>query len=117
MKRRKSFETDVLPDLLRALRKQIRVLEGTVDALQQGQTRVPPPRMKEIAEMRSGKRPLSREAFLLGAYQRLLIEAENLISDLRSITHTTAWGAAHALEVDFNAIEAAVSARHSKGKA
>jgi hypothetical protein len=107
----KAFEADVLPELLKALRKQTQVLEATLDVLQEGQALVPPPTMKEFGEMREGKRPLSREAFLLGAYQRLIIGAENLISDLRTVTHRTTLKRVHTLELsgnDFNAIQEAI---------
>jgi len=118
-----TFETDVLPALLKALRKQMQILEATVAVLDEGQALVPPPTTKEVDEMRQGKRPLTREAFLLGAYQRMISGAENLVSDLRTVTHRTTLKKVHTLELsgnDFNAIQEAVQSltpRKGKGKA
>lgn len=118
-----TFETDVLPALLKALRKQMQILEATVAVLEEGQALVPPPAAKEVDEMLEGKRPLTREAFLLGAYQRMIVGAEDLISDLRTVTHKTTLQRVHTLElsgIDFNAIQEAIqglAARHREGKA
>lgn len=106
-----TFEADVLPKLLKMLRKQMQVLEATVDVLQEGQDLVPLPAAEEVVEMRKGKRRLTREAFLLGACQRLIVGAENLISDLRTVTHKTTLQKVHTLElsgIDFNAIQEAI---------
>jgi hypothetical protein len=51
------FETDVLPELLKALRKQVQILEATVEVLEKGQALVPPPTTKEVDEMREGAGP------------------------------------------------------------
>jgi hypothetical protein len=89
------------------------MFESALELLQEVQALVPAPTLEEIAEMRQGKRPLTREAFLLGLLQRIVVGAENLASDLRAIDEDTLRNV-HELElsaIEFNAMEEAVTRR------
>lgn len=90
------------------------MFEAAMSLLLKAQASVPVPSLKEIAEMRQGKRPLTREAFLAGLLQRSLVGAENLASDLQAIDEE-ALSHVHEFELtalEFNAMEeAAVRSR------
>jgi hypothetical protein len=81
--RRRDFKKKVLPELLQVLGRQIEVLERSAEVFQDGQNLVPLPTVEELAAMRRRERPLALEAYLIGLYQRAIIAAEDLASDLR----------------------------------
>ena len=105
-----------LPEFVHAADAVVRLFEAGLEILQAAQATIPAPRLEEIAEIREGKRPLTRDAYLLGVFQRAILGAENLASDLRTIDLETL-GNVHELQlsgVDLNAIEQAVAERRSK---
>lgn len=106
---RPDFDKEVLPDLLRAIRKQVETLDVSVGIFQDGQALVPLPSDDELAEMRRGKRPLSREAYLIGLFQRAIVAAEDLASDLRTAFEPGTLKNVHVMQlsaVEFNHIAA-----------
>lgn len=103
------FEKRVLPELLRVVRRQVEVLDTMVEVFQDGQGLVPPPTEEELAAMRRGELPLTREAYLIGVFQRALIPAENLATDLRTAIGADTLRGVVSLqltEAEFNAIAA-----------
>ena len=99
-----------------AVRSAQMLFSSAFDLLQEVQALVPAPTLEEIAEMRERKRPLTREAFLLGLLQRVLVGAENLASDLQVIDEEILRDV-HQLQLsalEFNAMEEAVTERMSK---
>lgn len=102
----------LIPALVSATAQVARIIESALELLQEAQASVPAPSLEEVAEMRQGRRPLTREAFLLATLQRAMIDAENLASDLRGIDE----GLRKVHEVrltapEFNALEEAVRPR------
>lgn len=99
-----------------AVRSAQSLFSAAFDLLQEVQSLVPAPTLDEIAEMRQRKRPLTREAFLLGLLQRVLVGAENLASDLQSVDEEILRDVHHIQlsALDFNAMEEAVTERMSK---
>lgn len=103
------FETRALPGLLRVLRRQIETLDVMVEVFQEGQALVPPPTPEELAGMRRGERPLTREAYLIGLYQRAIVAAEDLAADLRTAIEETTLKKIHKMKlsaIEVNCIEA-----------
>lgn len=112
-------ETDCSP-LPMILETSARVAQNlfssAFDLLQEAQTLVPAPSLEEVAEMRQGKRPLTREAFLLGLLQRVVLGAENLASDLQAVDEEILRDV-HEIRLsalEFNAMEEAIIQRMSK---
>jgi hypothetical protein len=94
------------------------MLEAALEILQTAQSTIPAPTLEEVAEIRQGKRPLTREAYAIGNLQRVILNAENAVSDLRAIDLETL-RKVHKLslsDVELNAIEQAVAERAQKGK-
>ncbi len=92
-----------------------RMFESALELLQEAQASVPAPTLEEVAEMRQGKRPLTREAYLLGLFQRALVGAENLASDLGAVDEESL-SRVHEIDLsslELNAIEEAVVRRAS----
>ena len=108
-------------DLLRIVgtaEQVAQMLEAALEILQAAQSAIPAPTLEEVAEIRLGKRPLTQEAFLIGSLQRIMLGAENMVSDLRAVdletlrnVHELLWG-----DVELNAIEEAVAERAEKGE-
>jgi len=73
----------VLPVMLRVVQRLVETFDMSMEVLEWLESQVPAPTLEEVGEMRQGKRPLSREAYLIGLLQRCAIGAENLASDLR----------------------------------
>lgn len=89
------------------------MFESALELLQEAQASVPVPTLQEVVEMRRGKRPLTREAYLLGLLQRVLVGTENLASDLGAIDEETL-SRVHEIDLsslELNAIEEAVARR------
>jgi hypothetical protein len=88
------------------------MFEEALEVQQVAQSRIPAPSLEEVAEMRQGTRPLTREAYLIAVLQRCMVGTENQASDLR-IDEEVLRGVAEfqLTEVDFNALEEAVAAR------
>lgn len=102
-----------LPELVHIAEAVVRLFETGLEILQAAQATIPAPSLEEVAEIREGKRPLTQDAYLLGLFQRAILGAENLASDLRTIDLETL-GNVHELQlsgVDFNALEQAVAER------
>ena len=109
-------ESEELPEIVRTAEEVVRLFEAGLEILQAAQSTIPAPSLEEVAEIREGKRPLTQEAFLLGLFQRAILGAENLASDLRSVDLETLRNV-HEVElsgVEINAIEEAVSERSRK---
>lgn len=94
------------------------MLEAALEILQAAQSAIPAPTLEEVAEIRLGKRPLTQEAFLIGSLQRIMLGAENVVSDLRAIDLETLRNVHELLlgDVELNAIEQAVAERAEKGE-
>ncbi|HET9228224.1 MAG TPA: hypothetical protein VFR31_16220 [Thermoanaerobaculia bacterium] len=93
------------------------MFEAALEILQTAQSTIPAPTLKEVAEIRQGKRLLTQEAFLLGSFQRVILAAENVASDLQAIDQETLRNVneLNLSDVDLNAIEQAVTERTQKG--
>lgn len=108
-------------DLLRIVgtaEQVAQMLEAALEILQAAQSAIPAPTLEEVAEIRQGKRPLTQEAFLIGSLQRIMLGAENMVSDLRAIDLETLRNVHELLlgDVELNAIEEAVAERAEKGE-
>lgn len=102
-----------LPEIVQTAGAVVRMLDAAVEILQAAQSTVPPPTLEEIAEIRQRRRPLTREAYLLGIFQRAIVAAENVASDLQAIDLETLSNV-HELQLsmtELNAIEEAVVER------
>ena len=96
----------------------VQMFESALEILQTAQSTIPAPTLAEVAQIRQGKRPLTQEAFLLGSFQRVILAAENVASDLQAIDLETLRNV-HELslgDVELNAIEQAVAERAQKGE-
>jgi transcriptional regulator with XRE-family HTH domain len=71
------------PGWLDVLAYQATALEEAGEVLQQLQELIPRPTVEEVAEMRSGKRPVTRSAYLIAQLQAYMCDLENVASDLR----------------------------------
>ena len=103
----------LIPALVGVAAQVAQMFESALELLQEAQASVPAPGLEEVAEMRQGKRPLTREAYLLGLLQRALVGTENLASDLRALDEETLRNV-HEIELsalEFNAMEEAVVRR------
>jgi hypothetical protein len=103
-------------DLLRIVgtaEQVAQMLEAALEILQAAQSAIPAPTLEEVAEIRLGKRPLTQEAFLIGSLQRIMLGAENMVSDLRAIDLETLRNVHELLlgDVELNAIGEAVAER------
>jgi hypothetical protein len=105
------FESVTLPSILEILANQVEALDLEVEVLQSAQALIPVPSVTQVARMRRGTLPLSRNAYLLGRLQRAIVTIENVASDLRTdLEHGFADPeSVELVEADFNAIEAAVA--------
>lgn len=102
-----------MSEVIQTAEEVVRLLEEALEKLQAAQTSIPAPTLREIAEIRQGKRPLTEEAYLLGIFQRAILAAENVASDLRAVDLETLRNV-HQLDlsgVELNALEQAVAER------
>lgn len=107
------METTIIPALVKVAAIATQMLESTTEILQEAEALLPVPSLEEIAAMRRREMPLTRDAFLLGLLQRVVVGAENLASDLRNVDEETLRNV-HELDVtalEFNAMEEAVARR------
>jgi hypothetical protein len=107
------METTSIPALMTVAELAAGMFETALELLQEAQALLPAPTVEEIAEMRRKERPLTREAYLLGLLQRIVVGAENLASDLRIIDEDVLRNV-HELDLsalEFNAMEEAASRR------
>ena len=105
-------------EVVRAAEEVVQMLEAALEILEAAQATIPAPTLREVAEIRLGKRPLTQEAFLIGSFQRVILGAENVVSDLRAID-LEALRNVHELtlgDLELNAIEQAVTERAQKGE-
>ena len=103
-------------DLLRIVgtaEQVAQMLEAALEILQAAQSAIPAPTLEEVAEIRLGNRALTQEAFLIGSLQRIMLGAENMVSDLRAIDLETLRNVHELLlgDVELNAIGEAVAER------
>lgn len=91
-----------IPALLGVAAQAARMFESALELLQEAQASIPAPTLDEVAEMRQGRRPITREAYLLGVFQRALVGAENLASDLGTLDEDLL---RNVQEVDLSALE------------
>jgi hypothetical protein len=104
-------------EVVRAAKEVVQMLEAALEILQAAQSLIPAPTLEEVTEIRHGKRPLTQETYLLGNFQRAILAAENVASDLRAIDLETL-RKVHKLSlsgVELNAVEQAVAERTEKG--
>ena len=107
------METTSIPTLVKVAAIASQMFETAMEILQEAEALLPAPTLEEIAEMRQKKRPLTREAYLLGLLQRVAVGAENLASDLRTVDEDILRNV-HEFDVtalEFNAMEEAVNRR------
>ena len=107
----------LIPAIVGVAAQVARMFESALELLQEAQASVPAPSLEEVAEIRQGKRPLTREAYLLGLLQRALVGAENLATDLRALDEETLRNV-HEIELsalELNALKEAV-VRRSPGR-
>lgn len=107
-------------DLLRivgTVEQAVQMFEAALEILQDAQMTIPAPTLEEVAEIRQGKRPLTQETYLLGSFQRAILAAENVASDLRAIDLETLRKVhkLHFSSLELNAVEQAVTERMQKG--
>lgn len=106
----------ILSDLAKQAEEQAEILDRAAQILQEAQLSVPLPTREEIAELRRGG-PLSKEAYLLGVLQRVILSAENAASDLRIGVDPETLNNLDEIRlsvVEINAIDAAFQERQSK---
>ncbi|MEA2564378.1 MAG: hypothetical protein QOH06_5882 [Acidobacteriota bacterium] len=104
-------------EAIHAAEQVVQMFEAALEILQDAQLTIPAPTLEEVAEIRQGKRPLTQETYLLGNFQRAILAAENVASDLRAIDLETL-RKVHKLSlssVELNAVEQAVAERTQKG--
>lgn len=108
-----SQNADDFTEIASAAAQVVQMLEAGLEILQAAQTCIPAPALEEIAAIRTGKRPLTQAAFLLGLLQRAIVNAENLVSDLRSVDMETLSNLQdlRLSMLELNAIEEAVAER------
>jgi hypothetical protein len=109
------METPIPPTLVKVAAIATQMFETATELLQEAEALLPAPTLEEIAEMRQGRRPLTREAYLLGLLQRVAVGAENLASDLRTVDEDVL-SSVQELDVtalEFNAMEEAVGRRNT----
>jgi hypothetical protein len=104
-------------EVVRAAREVVQMFEAALEILQAAQSTIPAPTLEEVAEIRQGKRPLTQEAYLIGNLQRVILGAENVVSDLRVIDLKTLRNVnkLNLSGVELNALEQAVTERLQKG--
>lgn len=71
------------PGWLDVLAYQATALEEAGEVFQQLQAMIPLPTPEEVAEIRSGKRPVGRFAYLIAQLQSYMCTLENVASDLK----------------------------------
>jgi len=106
-------ESEDLPAVVHTAEQVVRMLDAALELLQAAQATIPAPTLEEVAEIRQGKRSLTQDSYLLGLFQRAILGAENLASDLRAIDLETLRNV-HEVQlgiVELNAIEEAVAER------
>ena len=105
-------------EVVRATKEVVQMLEAALEILQTAQSIIPAPTLGEVADMRLGKRPLTPEAYLIGNLQRVILGAENVVSDLRVIDLKTLRNVnkLNLSGVELNALEQAVTERLQKGE-
>lgn len=101
------------PTLVNLAALAAQMFETATDLLQEAEALLPVPSLEEIADMRLKRRPLTREAYVLGLLQRVAVGAENLASDLRAVDEEIL-SRVHEFDVtplEFNAMEEAIVRR------
>lgn len=110
------LDDEALEELVATAEQVVVILESVLEILQAAQASVPAPTLEDLAEIRQGKRLLTREAYLLGLFQLAVVAAENLVSDLRTVDPETLCSV-HEVRlsgVQLNAIEEAIAERASR---
>ncbi len=104
----KSIKRKLPPELVSHLEKQADALEQCAEVLSYVQAMIPLPSAAEIERVRSG-RTMTRDEYLLGRLQRVIVSVENAMSDLRvDLEYKFEPGGVDLLQVDINALLAAV---------
>jgi len=108
-------------DLLRIVgtaEQVVQMFESALEILETAQSTIPAPTLEEVAEIRQGKRPMTQEAYLIGNLQRVILGAENVVSDLRVIDLKTlrSVNKLRLSGLELNALEQAVTERMQKGE-
>ena len=108
-----SQSADAFTEIASAAAQVVQMLEAGLEILQAAQACVPVPAPEELAAIRTGEQPLTQAAFLLGLFQRAIVNAENLVSDLRSVDMETLSNLQdlRLSMLELNAIEEAVAER------
>lgn len=117
MKNKSSASSEDLLRIVSAAEQVVQIFEAALEILQSTQSTIPAPTLAEVAEIRLGKRPLTQEAYLLGSFQRVILAAENVASDLQAIDLESLRNV-HEInlsDMELNAIEQAVTERTQMG--
>lgn len=94
-----------MDDAIRVLvEDQATALDRCAGIVQEAQSRLPRPSREDVEEVRSGRRPMTRDEYLLARLQRVVVTLENVASDLRVDLE---YGFEPGIEVDINALAAA----------
>lgn len=116
MSDKSSASSENLLRIVGTVEQVVQMFEAALEILQATQSTIPAPTLGEVAEIRLGKQPLTRDAYLLGSFQRVILAAENVASDLQAIDLETLRNV-HELslsDVELNAIEQAATERTQK---
>jgi hypothetical protein len=94
-----------MDDEIRVLvEEQAAALDRCAGIVQEIQARLPRPSREDVEEVRAGRRPMTRDEYLLSRLQRVVVTLENVVSDLRVDLE---YGFEPGAEVDVNALAAA----------
>jgi transcriptional regulator with XRE-family HTH domain len=97
------------PGWLDILTYQMTALEGAGEVFQQLQELIPSPTPEEVAEMRTGRRPITRLAYMIAQLQAYMCAVENVASDLKvDLEYRFAPEGTETLDNFFNALSTAV---------
>ncbi|HEX3127201.1 MAG TPA: hypothetical protein VH394_07710 [Thermoanaerobaculia bacterium] len=106
------LEPALEPEWIDILTCQWKVLEKAIELLQELQELIPCPTPAEVAEMRTGARPISRHAYLIAQLQVYICDLEDVASDLKlELEYAFDPHGARTLPNFFNALARAVSER------
>jgi transcriptional regulator with XRE-family HTH domain len=97
------------PEWIDVLTRQLEVLDKAGEVFQELQELIPCPSSAEVAEMRSGRRPVTPHAFLIAQLQAYMCALENVASDLKvDLEYRYDPHGAEVLDNFFNALSTAI---------
>ena len=107
---------DELQKIVYTTGQVVQMFEAALGILEAAQASISAPALEEVAEILEGKRPLTPQAWLLAVFQRAIVDAENLASDLRAVDLETLRNV-HEIRLSGVEISAIEEAIHERGKA